>query len=98
MQTRVGKAIDVIKKGGKRPTEDFNRDKLHASVYLACLSVKTPDGEADDIARRVCDAIVVWIDDKPEVTSKDIHVKAHEHLHDLRPAAAHMYKSHKVVL
>ena len=44
--------IDVIKQG-KRPPEEFSPDKLHNSIIATCLSVRTPEGQAQDIAKTV---------------------------------------------
>lgn len=90
--------IDVVKRGGERLTEHFNRGKLHASVLAACLSVRSPQGEAETAAVKVCDAVVAWCDRKPEVTSADLRRKAAEHLERIHPEAAYLYKHHRLVL
>ncbi|MDN5275072.1 MAG: hypothetical protein JWP06_973 [Candidatus Saccharibacteria bacterium] len=94
----MGKAIDIIKRDGQRPTEPFQREKLHASIRAACLSVRTPDGEAETIADTVCDAVIVWLETKPEVTSSDLRRKATETLHQHHPDAAYLYKHHRLVM
>jgi transcriptional regulator NrdR family protein len=94
----MGKAIDIIKRDGERPTEPFQREKLHTSVLAACLSVRSPEGEAETIARNVCDAVVVWLETKPEVTSSDLRRKATETLHQHHPDAAYLYKHHRLVM
>lgn len=71
----MGNVIDVVKRGGKRPTERFDRDKLHASVYAACRSVRSLDGSVDT-ARKVCDLVIIWTDNKSEITSADIRRQA----------------------
>lgn len=91
-------AIDIIKRAGKRPSESFNRDKLHASVRAACLSVRSPEGEAEMTAERVCDAVIIWLDTKPEVTSADLRRKATETLARHHPEAAYLYKHHRLVM
>lgn len=93
-----GKAIDIIKREGRRPTEPFQRPKLHASIHAACLSVRSPDGVADVTATNVCDAVIVWLDTKPEVTSADIRRKAAETLESFHPEAAYLYKHHRLVI
>lgn len=93
-----GKLIDVVKREGKRPTERFNRDKLHASVLAACLSVRSPHGEAETAANSVCDVVVTWCSAKPEVTSSDLRRVASTHLHRIHPEAAYLYKHHRLVL
>lgn len=91
-------AIDIVKRGGARPSESFSRDKLHASIRAACLSVRSPEGEAEIIAEKVCDALVIWLQTKPEVTSSDLRRKATETLQAFHPEAAYLYKHHRLVL
>lgn len=91
-------AIDIVKREGRRPSESFNRDKLHASVRAACLSVRTPDGEAELIAEKVCDTLVIWLQTKPEVTSNDLRRKAAQTLDTFHPEAAYLYKHHRLVM
>lgn len=90
--------IDVVKRGGKRPTEQFDRDKLHASVLAACLSVRSPHGEAETAARTVCEVVLSWTGTKPEVTSSDLRRIASTHLDRIHPEAAYLYKHHRLVL
>jgi hypothetical protein len=91
-------AIDIVKRGGKRPSESFSRAKLHASVRAACLSVRSPEGEAEMTASNVCDAVIVWLETKPEVTSNDLRRKATETLESFHPEAAYLYKHHRLVM
>lgn len=91
-------AIDVVKRSGKRPSEPFNRDKLHHSIRAACLSVRSPEGQAELTASTVCDIVITWCDTKPEVTSNDLRRKAADALHILHPEAAYLYKQHRLVI
>lgn len=91
-------AVDVVKRGGKRPNEPFSRDKLHASVYASCLSVRSLDGHAHDTASHVCNLVISWADNKPEVTSTDIRRQATKALETLHPDAAYLYKHHKQII
>lgn len=90
--------IDIVKRGGRRPSEQFERSKLHASVYAACLSVQAPEGEAKRVADTVCDVVNVWCTTKPEVTSADLRRIAAAHLEAFHPEAAYLYKHHRLVL
>lgn len=90
--------IDVVKHRGKRATERFSRDKLHASVLAACLSVRSPQGMADSAADSVCMVVIKWCNDRPEVTSDDLRRVAADHLHRIHPEAAYLYKHHRLVL
>lgn len=94
----MGKAIDIVKQGGRRPTESFDRGKLHASVRAALLSVRSPEGEAEMTAGYVCDAVILWLETKPEVTSADLRRKAAETLEQHHPEAAYLYKHHRLVM
>lgn len=90
--------IDIVKRGGKRPSESFQRQKLHASIRAACLSVRSPDGVAETTAGNVCDAVIIWLETKPEVTSADIRRKATDTLESFHPEAAYLYKHHRLVI
>lgn len=90
----TGKAIDVVKRSPKRSTESFQRDKLHYSVKAACLSVRGPQGEAEDVASNVCDAVIIWLEERPEITSNDLRRVAAKHLQKYRPDAAYSYENH----
>jgi len=94
----MGRAVDIIKRDGKRPTEAFKREKLYASVQAACLSVRSPEGEAETTANNVCDAVILWLNTKPEVTSNDLRRKAAETLYQHHPEAAYLYKHHRLVM
>ena len=96
--TAGGKAIDIVKRGGRRPSESFARSKLHASVMAACLSVRSPEGVAKQTADAVCDTVIAWLATKPEVTSADIRRKAAETLTTHHPEAAYLYKHHRLVI
>lgn len=91
-------AITVIKRRGKRPAETFQWRKLFDSVYTTCLSVRSPEGVAKDIANTVCDHIIAWAADKPEITSTDIRHQATLALEPIHPDAAQLYKHHKLIM
>lgn len=91
-------SVDVIKRGGRRPTETFERHKLHASVLAACLSVRTPEGEAETTTHKVCEAVLAWLDTRPEVTSSDLRRKASDTLQTFHPEAAYLYQHHRLII
>ena len=91
-------AVDVVKRRGKRPLEQFDPKKLHASVYATCLSVRSPEGHADDTARHVCNLVVSWADNKSEITSTDIRKQTAKALENIHPDAAYIYKHHKQMM
>lgn len=89
---------DVIKRSGQRPTEQFAEDKLRHSIQAACLSVRTPIGEAETIANAVSRQLTAWLAERPEVTSEDLRRKANETLEIYHPDAAYLYKHHRLVI
>lgn len=94
----MGQAVDIIKHGGKRLSEEFSEKKLHASILAACLSVRTPEGQAESIANAVCKSVVDWLQTHPEVTSADIRIIAHKHLQTHHPEAAYLYEQHRITI
>lgn len=90
--------IDIVKAGGTRPSEEFNADKLHSSIVAACLAVRTPEGQAEAIARDVCTATMAWCSTKPEVTNSDLRRIASRTLQTHHPDAAYLYKHHKLIV
>jgi len=94
----MGTSVDVVKQDGRRDNERFMREKLHASVVAACLSVRTPAGQAESIAQKVCDSVIGWTQDKPEITSHDIRRVASKHLHTHHPDAAYMYEQYLITI
>jgi transcriptional regulator NrdR family protein len=88
----------IIKRQGRRPTESFERHKLHSSVLAACLSVRTPEGYAESTATAVCEAVMDWLSNRPEVTSEDLRRKAADALSVFHPDAAYLYKHHNLVI
>ena len=90
--------IDVVKRGGERPTESYERAKLERSIRAALHSIKTPDGQADDTAKAVCDIVEQWLESRHEITSEDLRRKASDALHPLHPEAAFIYKNFKIIM
>jgi transcriptional regulator NrdR family protein len=91
-------AVDIVKRHGKRPSEQFSSEKLHLSIYAACLSVRSPEGHANQTATDVCSLVEVWFANKPEVTSADIRRQAAKALTVFHPEAAYLYQHHRVIL
>jgi transcriptional regulator NrdR family protein len=88
----------IIKRKGQRPTETFNRDKLHQSIVAASLSARAPEGQADNIAYAVTNYVLEWLESRPEVTSHDIRLVAARHLRAHHPDAAYLYEQHRTTL
>lgn len=89
--------IDVVKQG-KRPAEEFNPEKLHQSIVATCLSIKTPEGQAEQIARTVTLGVMNWCETRPEITSADIRRRALYILKDIHPDAAYLFEHYKTII
>ena len=87
----------IIVKRTPNYSEPYDERKLYASVYSACLCVRTPIGEAELTAERICQDIAPWLAGKPEITSHDIRIKTAHHLKVYNPDAAYMYLRHRII-
>lgn len=85
----------IVKRRGH--TEDFDERKLYASIFHACVSLRTPQAQAELVAQKVTDEVKAWLSDKHEVTSGDIFREASRHFDVYSPEAAYMYKHFRVV-
>ena len=93
----MSQPVYVVKRNGKRPTEDFDPSKLHSSIQAACLSVRTPEGEAETLAHRIVTHVTDWLEKKAEVTSNDLRRVASFHLNKYHPEAAYFYEQHALI-
>lgn len=94
----MGRAIDVVKRSGKRKSEAFDIDKLSRSIHSACMSVRTPEGEAESATSHVAGIVTLWVEKKPAVTSDDIRRQVAGHLHRYHPEAAYYYLHQRSIL
>lgn len=83
----------IVKRKGH--SEPFDTRKLYASIYAVCLSVRTPEGEAELVADRVVKHVNAWLEPKHEVTAHDIRTQAAKHLKAYNPDASYLYSVHK---
>lgn len=94
----TSKAIDVVKRSGRRPSEKFDSEKLLQSIRAACLSVRSPEGQAESTATHVTNAVIIWTESKPAVTSQDLRRLAAVHLERYHPEAAYLYQHHRIII
>ena len=90
------KANTHVVKRSNGHSEPYDERKLYASVYASCLAVRTPTGEAELTAAKICQDMLPWIVSKAEVTSLDIRTRATVHLKIYNPDAAYMYAHHRI--
>ncbi|OYX42382.1 hypothetical protein B7Y94_03635 [Candidatus Saccharibacteria bacterium 32-49-12] len=94
----MSQRIDVIKARGKRPSEEFNPGKLKQSIIAACLSLRAPEGQAEEIAQAVEKGVLAWCEGKSEITSDDIRRVGAAILQKHHTEAAYLYKQQLTVL
>ena len=93
----MSELIDIVKRG-KRGTEPFASDKLHASIVASCRSVRCPEAVAHHAADQVCQLFIKWASDKPEITSADVRRQAGKVLTVFHPEAAYVYQHYHVIM
>ena len=82
----------IVKRRGH--TEPYDSRKLYASVYAACLAVRSTEGEAELVSARVVEDFEAWMGKKQEVTAADIRRVAGQHLAVYNDAASYIYTKH----
>ena len=60
--------------------------------------MRTPEGQAEDIARTVTLDVMRWCEIRPEITSSDIRRQAAKALRSLHTDAAYVYERHKTTI
>lgn len=78
--------------------EPFNREKLHQSIAIACISSGAPTGQAEAIAKKVTSEVMIWLEKRPEVTSADLRRIAAQRLKTHHPDASYLYENHRSIL
>lgn len=90
--------VFVVKSQGTKKVEAFDRSKLQKSILATCLSLRTPEGQAEEIAKKVTDKVESWAKTRQEVTSADIRRIGAEALKKFHSEAAFLYKQQLTVL
>lgn len=93
----MDKKPTTIVKRSPGHSEPYDERKLYASVYASCLSVRTPAGEAELTAAKICQDLLPWLTSKQEITSLDIRTHTYEHFKIYNPDAAYMYLHHRIM-
>lgn len=88
---------EIIKRGSRK-TEQFQEEKLRTSILAACLSVQAPEGQAESVAKTVCNEVATWLEKRPEVTSHDLRRVASKALDVHHPEAAYLYQQQAVTI
>lgn len=91
-------AAHIVKRGSRHHIEHFSPEKLETSILAACLSVRTPEGQAETLAKRIVTHVNDWLEEKAEVTSNDVRRVAGFHLTKYHPEAAYLYEQHTNII
>ena len=83
----------IVKRKGH--TEEYNPQKLYASVYAACLSAGESEEKAEEAAEAVTGQLTPWIREQEEVSSGAIARQAMAALAKRSPKAAFLYENHR---
>ena len=94
----MSEPVIVIKSHNTKKTEYFDIDKLQKSLVATCRSLKTPDGQAEDIAKSVAAGAAKWAESKQEITTDDIRRIGAKLLTKYHPEAAYLYKQQLTVI
>lgn len=78
--------------------EAFDYERLKQSVIRACLSVRRPEGQAEATAKLVCNQVVDWLKQHPEITSLDLRRITTKHLQIFDPEAAYLYSQEHLII
>jgi transcriptional regulator NrdR family protein len=83
----------IVKRRGH--LQEFDERKIYGSVYAACLASHTDEEMAEATANLVVKEIKKWIENRDQVTSREIFEKISDELEHLNKDAAFMYKTHR---
>lgn len=87
--------LHIIKRKGRK--EPYDNHKVYASCYAACLNVHMPKEEAERVSGEVTKEIDRWIDEKEDISSKEIFQEVIKILRTYDKEAAFMYETHRDV-
>ena len=83
-----------IVKSNKR-VQDFSMQKLQKSIMYSLQAVHATDEEIEHAVFQVSGAVSSWLDNKHEVTTKDIRTFTTRELAKYNKDAVVLYKKHK---
>ena len=84
----------IVKRKGH--TEEYDPQKLYASVYAACVSAGDSEEKAEEVAEAATGQITPWVrKQEEEVSSGSIARQAVDFLAKHSPKAAFLYENHR---
>jgi transcriptional regulator NrdR family protein len=82
----------IVKRKGHK--EEFDERKLYASIYAACMSLRSTNEEAELVADKVTKEIVEKIKDREEISSNELSRLAVGNLRNYNSDASYLYEHH----
>lgn len=92
------KTVTVISSSNPKKINEYNRARLRASVITACLSIRTPEDQAEKTAEAVCNNFENWLKNKNEVTTRDIVTVSAKLLEKYHTEAAYIYEQRHIII
>ena len=83
----------IVKRQGH--VEEYDSKKVYASCYWAARSSHLSEKDAEKIAEKVMKETTKWVDQKPEIDSKEIFLFIGKALQKHNKDVAFMYLTHK---
>ncbi len=83
----------IVKRKGH--SEEFDERKLYGSVYLALMSLRMSDEEAETISHMVTEEVKNELKNDKEITSDALQKTTTKSLKKYHPDAAYLYQTHK---
>jgi transcriptional regulator NrdR family protein len=83
----------IVKRRGHQ--EAYDSHKVYGSCYAACLNTHMDKQEAEEICKKVTEAVDTWIAGRSEASSQEIFEETTRVLEQHNKNAAFMYKTHR---
>jgi transcriptional regulator NrdR family protein len=84
--------VEVVKRRGH--TERFDRKKMYASVYAACLNAHFNEQQAENAAESITKDVLKAFTKQESVDSRELFEHVLKELKKLNKYAAYMYETH----
>ncbi len=82
----------VVKRHGQE--EPFEEKKLYGSVYAAALNAHHDDQTAEEMANDVLTHVQEWLQERHEVTAKELRKTVKQELEKMDEDVAMLYDTH----
>jgi len=77
--------------------EDYNRERLARAVKHAAAANQVRLGDAENLAQRVVGRVEKWLNDKSEITGRELRLQTATALADYDAEAADYYLTEKML-